>query len=160
MTFDSKITFELVARASYQRLGFFRKSWQVFYDPLLFGRCFWDFVLPIFEYCSAVWCLTANTHLKLLDRVVSGASFLTGSVFESDLIHHRSVAVLCMLYKTRFNMMHSLYGAIDVPYVLVHVKAHGHYVILSALCCCNCTSTPTLMLILSLLNSYYASWRR
>ena len=40
------------------------------------------------------------------------------------------------------------------------LKARGHYEILGALCCCNCTSTPSLMLILSLLNSYYASWRR
>ena len=36
----------------------------------------------------------ADTHLKLLDRVVSGASFLTGGVFEWDLAHCRSVEVL------------------------------------------------------------------
>ena len=30
------------------------------------------------EYCSAAWCSAADTHLKLLVRVVSGASFLTG----------------------------------------------------------------------------------
>ena len=29
----------------------------------------------------------ADTHLKLLDRVVSGASFLTGVVFERALAH-------------------------------------------------------------------------
>ena len=52
------------------------------------------FVLPVLEYCFAVWCLAADTHLKLLDRVISGASFLTGGVFECDLAHRRSVAVL------------------------------------------------------------------
>ena len=35
---------------------------------------------------------------KLLDRTVSGARFLTGGVFECDISHLRSVAVLCMLY--------------------------------------------------------------
>ena len=60
------------------------------------------FVLPVLEYCSAVWCSAADTHLKLLYRVVSGASFLTEGVIERDLSHRRSVAVLCMLYKIRY----------------------------------------------------------
>ena len=55
------------------------------------------FVLPVLEYCSAVWCSAVDTHIELPDRVVSGASFLTGGVFECDLAHRRSVAVLCML---------------------------------------------------------------
>ena len=45
------------------------------------------FVLPILEYCPAVWCSAADTHLKLLDRVVSGARFLTGGAFDSDIAH-------------------------------------------------------------------------
>ena len=36
----------------------------------------------ITEYCSAVWCSAADTHLKLLDRAVSSAWFLTGDVFD------------------------------------------------------------------------------
>ena len=74
-------------------------------------------------YCSAVWCSAAGTHLRLLDRVVSGASFLTVSVFECDLAHLRSVAVLCMLHKIRCNSMHPLYGALPVPYVPVRLHA-------------------------------------
>ena len=60
-------------------------------------------VLPVLEYCSAVWCSAADTHLKLLDRAVSGARvrFLTGAVFECDIAHRRSLAALCMLYKIR-----------------------------------------------------------
>ena len=57
-----------------------RKSWWVFHDKLLIGRCFWGFVLPVLEYCSAVWCSAADTHIKLLDRVVSGACFRAGGV--------------------------------------------------------------------------------
>ena len=78
-------------------------------------------VFPVLEYCSAVWCSAADTHLRLLDRVVSGANFLTGGVFECDLAHRRSVAVLCMLHKIRCNSMHPLYGARSVPYVPVLV---------------------------------------
>ena len=45
------------------------------------------------NYCSSA----ADTHLKLLDRAVSGARILTGGVFECNISHRRSVAVLCML---------------------------------------------------------------
>ena len=47
----------------------------------------------------------ADTHLKLLDRVVNGASLLTG---HCDLAHRRSTAVICMLYKIRYNPRHPL----------------------------------------------------
>ena len=91
VTFDSKMTFEkhlrLVSGATSQRLGILRKSWRVFHDRSLLGRCFRVFFLPVLEYCSAVWCSAADTHLKLLDRVVSGARFLAGGVFECDISH-------------------------------------------------------------------------
>ena len=96
-------------------------SWWVFHDKLLIGRCFWGFVLPALECCSAVWCSAADTHLKLLDCVVSGACFIAGGVLNCDLSHHRSVAVLCMLYKIRCNPKHPLCGALPVPYVPVWV---------------------------------------
>ena len=125
VTFDSKMTFEKylhsVSRAASQRLGILRKSWQAFHDRSLLGRCFRGVVLPVLDYCSAVWCSAADTHLRLLNRVVSGASFLTEGVFECDLAHRRSVAVLCILYKVRCNPMHPLCGALPVPYVPVWV---------------------------------------
>ena len=59
VTHDSKMTFEKhlwsVSRAASQRLGILRKSWLVFHDRLLLGRCFQGFVLPVLQYCSAVW---------------------------------------------------------------------------------------------------------
>ena len=107
VTFDSKLTFEKhlrsVSSAASQRLGILRKSWRVFHDRLLIGRCFWGFVLPVLEYCFAAWCSAADTHLKLMDRVVSGTCFLAGGVLNCNLSHHRSVAVLCRLYKIRCN---------------------------------------------------------
>ena len=88
---------------------------------MLIGRCFWGSVLPVLEYCSAVWCSAADTHLKLLDRVVSCACFLAGVVLICNFSHRRSVAMLCMLYKIRHNSMHPLCGALPVPYVPVRV---------------------------------------
>ena len=125
VTFDSKMTFEKhlrsVSRAPSQRLGILRKSWRVFHDRSLLGRCFRGFVLPALEYCSEVWCSAADTHLKLLDSAVSGARFLTGIVFECDIAHHRSVAILCMQYKIRCNPVHPLNGARSGPYLPVRV---------------------------------------
>ena len=74
---------------------------------------FWSTVL--------LWCSTVDTHPKLLDRAVSGARFLTGGVFECDIAHRRSVAVLCILYKIRCNSVHPLNGVLHGPYVPVRV---------------------------------------
>ena len=56
--FDSNMTFEKhlpsVSRAASQRLGILRKSWRVFHDRSLLGRCFRGFVLTVLKYCSAV----------------------------------------------------------------------------------------------------------
>ena len=110
-----------VSKVPSQTFGILRKSWQVFHDRLLLGRCFRGFVLPVSEYCSAVWCSAARLPIHTLNYwtmdVVSYASFLTGGVFECDLADRRSVVVLCMLYKIRCNPMHHLYGALPVPYV-------------------------------------------
>ena len=99
------------------------------------GRCFRGFVLPILEYCSSVWCSAANTHLKLLDRVISGASFLTGGLLECDPAHRRSVVVLYMLYKIRCSPMQPVYGDLPDPHVSVHVTC-------SAVIACQYTCVP------------------
>ena len=126
VTFDSTMTFEKhhrsVSIAASQRLGILRKSWRLFHDRLLLGRCFRVFVQPVLEYCSAVWCSAVDTHLKLLYRAVSGARFLTGGVFECA-IARRSVAVLCMLYEIRCKAMHPLNGALPGQYVPVRLHA-------------------------------------
>ena len=81
------------------------------------------FVLPVVEHCSAVWCSAADTHLKLLDRAVSGARFLTGGVFECDIAHRRSVAGLYMLHKIGWNPIHPLNGALPGPSVPVRLHS-------------------------------------
>ena len=112
VTFDSTTIFQKllcsVSRAASQRFRILRKSWRVFHDRSLLGRCFRGFVLPVLEYCSPVWYSAADTHLKLQDRAVNGARFLTGGVFKCDIAHRRSVTVLRFLYKIRCNPMHPL----------------------------------------------------
>ena len=57
-----------------------------------------------------------------MDRAVRGARFLSGGVFDSDIAHRRSVAVLCMLYEFRCNPVeHPLNGPLPGPYVPVRV---------------------------------------
>ena len=64
----------------------------------------------------AMWCSAADTHLRLLDLVVSGASFLTGDVIECDLGYRRSVAVcVCCSRSGVINPMRPLYVAIPGP---------------------------------------------
>ena len=109
--------FRSVSSAAAQRLGMMRKSWQVFHDRSLLLRSYWSFVLPVLEYCSAVWCSGADSHLKLLDRVVRGAGFLAGG-------DRRSVAELCILFKIKSNPMHPVY----VPALVTRgaLVAHKH----------------------------------
>ena len=115
MTFEKHLC--LVSRAVSQRLGILIKSWRVFHDGSLLGRYFRGFVLPVFEYCSAVSYSAADSQFKLQDCAVSGARLLTGGVFECNIAHRRSVAVLCILFKIRCNPMHRLNDALPGPYV-------------------------------------------
>ena len=68
----------------------------------LLGRCFQCFVLPVLETCSVVSSSAADTHLNLLDRESVEPGFrvnwgvLTEGVFECDITHRRSMAVLFM----------------------------------------------------------------
>ena len=53
VTFDSQMTFKKhlrsVSRAASQRLGILRKSWRVFHERSILGRCFRGFVLLVLE---------------------------------------------------------------------------------------------------------------
>ena len=68
VTFDSKVTFEKhlrsVSRAASQRLGILRKSWRVFHDRALLGRCFR--VLSC-QFCSIVLLSGARLPIHTLN---------------------------------------------------------------------------------------------
>ena len=131
------------------RTSFLRKSWRVFHDKFLIGRCFCGFILPVLDYCSEVWCSAADTHLKLLHRVVSGACFLAGGVLNCDLSHRRYVAVLCMLYKIKCNPKHPLGGALPVPLCqsVIHALLWSHIGILLRLLAAEPRSTAGLLFL-------------
>ena len=73
VTGDSKMTFEKrlrsVSRVASQRLFILGICWRVFHNRSLLARCVLGFVMPVLEYCSAVWCSVPDTHLKLLGCV-------------------------------------------------------------------------------------------
>ena len=78
-----------------------------------------------------MWCSAADSHLKLLDRVVRSAGFLAGGVLYCNLAHRRSVSELCMLFKIKSNPVHPLSGALPLQYVPARVTpgalvAHRH----------------------------------
>ena len=100
MTFEKLL--RSVSSAAAHRLGM-RKSWQVFHDRSLRVRSFSSFVLPVLEYCSAVWSSAADSHLKLLDRVVKSAGFLAGGVLDCNLGHRRFIAELRTIFKIKNN---------------------------------------------------------
>ena len=64
-----------------------------------------------------MWCSAADSHLKLLDRIVRSAGFLAGGVLECNLAHRRSIAEFSMLFTIKSNSMHPLSCALPLPYV-------------------------------------------
>ena len=62
-----------------------------FYWPKLlypcFWRCFWCFVLPVLEYCSAVWCSAADTHLGIISRIRNTLNIEYKKMIYYSLIH-------------------------------------------------------------------------
>ena len=91
----------------------------MFVDHRLLIRYFLCFVLPILEYGSPVWGSAASSHLKLLDRVVRSARFISGDGVICDLEHRRDVAASCMLYKIWSNHRHPLYEMLPGPRVVL-----------------------------------------
>ena len=104
--FDSKLTFEdsvrgIVSLVS-QRMGILRLVKRVFVYTSVLLRCYHAFVLPILEYCAAVWGSAAGCHLQLERQVCSMARLYLDQDFLS-LSPRRHVTELCMLYKVISN---------------------------------------------------------
>ena len=65
--FDSKLTFEdhvhgIVSRVSL-RIGILRLMNRIFVGTSVLPRCYFEFVLPILEYCSTMCGSAAECHL-------------------------------------------------------------------------------------------------
>ena len=71
VTFDFKKRLRSVSSATYERFDILRKSWQVINYGMILERCLCGWVLLVLKYCSAVWCLAADSHLEQLERAFS-----------------------------------------------------------------------------------------
>ena len=65
--FDSKLIFEAhlrnIVSCVFQRLGILMLVRSVIDDTSVLLRCYFGFVLPVFEYCSPVWASASESHL-------------------------------------------------------------------------------------------------
>ena len=68
-----------------------------------------------------MWCSAADSHLSLLDRAVACATFHMGGALECNLLHRRSVAVLCMIDMIWSNPLHPLLAELPRQFVPVRV---------------------------------------
>ena len=95
-----------------------------------------------------MWCSAADTHHKLLDRVVSGASFLTGGVFDNVQGHivnlwqyyvccTRSGVIRCTLFMVLYQCCMCRLG--------LHVVLWSHIGILMSLLAAASRSTEGLL---------------
>ena len=101
MTFEKHL--RSVSRAAFQRLCILNKSRRVFIYRLLLERWCRGFVPP---FLSIVLLCGARLLIHALSyRVVSGPTFLTYGVLECNILHRRSVAKSCLLYKIGCNPM-------------------------------------------------------
>ena len=115
---DSKLTFEphlrLTASSISQKIGLLRKCWKIYSSDDVVRNCFYSFILPLFEYCSPVWCSASEVHLKLLDRVFNQIKFLLPSVV-LKLEHRRMVGALSLMFKIASSNNHPLFNILPPP---------------------------------------------
>ena len=92
--------FSPISRIASQRLGILRKSWRVLHDRLVLRDTFGVLSCQYWLlFCSLVHWITDNVITYLTLYWTSAACFLAGGVFECNIAHHRSVALLCVVYR-------------------------------------------------------------
>ena len=108
-----------------RHVGLLRKSLKKFNSQPIAIKCFHSFLLPIFEYCSPVWCSAAECHLNLLDRVLRQIKSIIPDL-NIDLRHRRIVASLCMFYKIYNNAGHPVCSLFPSAYTLTRFTRHNN----------------------------------
>ena len=112
--FDCNFIFEdhvrsVVSRVS-KRIGILMVVKRINVDTSVLLRCYFAFVLPIFEYWSPVWGSAAQCHLQLLERHVYSLARLCPNQSFLLLCHRRRVAGLSILCKVNSNSNHCLFS--------------------------------------------------
>ena len=89
---DWKLTFEkhihITASSVSQIAGILHMSSRIFDVEAIMSNCFSSFFLPCLEYCTLVWSSAGDSHLTLLDRVVSSFKILL-PILSVDLRHRQ-----------------------------------------------------------------------
>ena len=79
-------------------------------DEYLMIVCFLRDTFGVFSCPFWSTVLQCGARLPIhIDCVVGGASFLTMGLEECNIAHRLSIAVLCVVYNIRSNLMHTLY---------------------------------------------------
>ena len=115
VTLDSKLTFEKhisnVVSSAARSMGIVRRASRIFGSQDVLTTCFRSYVLSRLEYCAPSWWSSADTHLLLLEGIVSRAERLCGREL-CGLEQRRLVSCLCMLFKIYNNPEHALRDAL------------------------------------------------
>ena len=138
--FDSEMTLRRILSRFPEQILKYLVSWG---GPVEYSIEYWE-MLSWFLSCqfwsTVLWCGARCRYTpKITEPCGSGAWFLTAVVFECNIAHRLSVAVLCMMYTIRCNPRHSLYGALPLPCVQARLTrgalvAHRHaYICASSL---------------------------
>ena len=116
---DSKLSFEphirSLASSISRKVGLLRKANKIFNSSTITKRCFFSFLLPIFENCSPVWMSAADCHLAILDRCLAHIKVLIPEL-EINLSHRRNVASGCMFFKIINNPSHPVHHLLPDAY--------------------------------------------
>ena len=107
-----------------QKIGILSLTKRIFVNTSVLLHCYFAFVLPILEYCSAVWGSAAECHLQLLERQVYSMTRRCPDQSFLPLCHRRRVAGLSILYKVNSNSNHCLFSELPSASIKVwHTRA-------------------------------------
>ena len=117
VTLDPKLTYEChlrnVTTKVAQKIGILRKAWRIYQDDDLIKKCFYAFIFPYFEYCSAVWMSAAPTHLNMIQRLFTSAKFIARTNLSLD--HRGKVASICLFFKIFRNPVPPIHSRLPPP---------------------------------------------
>ena len=113
-----------MSRVLSPKLGILRKTRIIYEEDNVLRRCFFSFILPHFEFCSAVRSSAADSHIKLLDRMFNSIKFLLSDL-DLDIEHRRAVGSLSILYKLVNDASHPLHKFLPGLYQPIRVTRNS-----------------------------------
>ena len=103
-----------------QKICILRLVKRIFMDTTELLRYYYEFVLPIIEYCSPVWGSAAECHIQSLERHVCSVDRLCPDQTFLSLCNRRHVAAQCMLYSVNSKSSDCLFS--ELPSASLRVR--------------------------------------